>query len=178
VAPADSAAIAQAMKASDQAVAAALGKSHFHDPDRIEFGIAVPEGYFDWLGTFGYRRRLLTDTRFEHYLHTEATFGHKGYLTEGSISAVWFIRPKAFWHPEWSIRPILEGGIGGNIVVQFADLAGLNDWSSHAHAFVKSHLQAGVETDLSDRAGLALRGRFTFPAHHPLDYAQLVLFLR
>ena len=166
------------MQASDKAVAAALGKSHFHDPDRFELGAAMPEDYFDWLGTFGYRRRVLTDTRFEHYLHTEVTFGKKDYLSEGSLSTVWYFRPRSLWHPEWSVRPVLEGGIGGHIVVQFADLVGLNDWSSHARAFVKSHLQAGVETDLSDRVGVGLRGRFTFPAHHPLDYAQVVLFLR
>jgi len=166
------------MQASDKAVAAALGKSHFHDPDRFELGAAMPEDYFDWLGTLGYRRRLLTDTRFEHYLHTEATFGRKDYLSEGSISAAWYVRPLKFWHPEWGVRPILEGGIGGHITVQFADLYGLDDWASHARAFLKGHLQAGVETDLSDRLGLALRGRFTFPAHKPLDYAQVVLFLR
>jgi hypothetical protein len=176
--PSDSAAIAKAMKASDQAVATALGKPHFQDPDRFELGAAMPEDYFDWLGTFGYRRLLLTDARFEHYLHTELTYGHKDYLSEGSISAVWYFRPESMWHPEWKVRPVLEGGIGGHIVVQFADLVGLNDWSSHAKAFVKSHIQAGLETDLTARTGLALRGRFTFPTHHPLDYAQVVLFLR
>ena len=166
------------MQASDKAVAAALGKTHFDDPDRFELGAAMPEGYFDWLGTFAYRRRVASSPRVEHYLHAEATFGHKDYLSEGSISAVWYLRPKALWHPEWKIRPLLEGGIGGNIVVQFADLTGLGDWSSHAEFYVKSHLQAGVETDLSNRLGLGIRGRLTVPAHQPLDYAQAFLFLR
>jgi hypothetical protein len=64
------------------------------------------------------------------------------------------------------------------VVVQFADIVGFDDWSSHARAFVKGHALAGIETDLSKRWGLAIRGRFTIPASRPLDYAQLVLFLR
>jgi len=177
-APPDSVAIAKAMAASDRAVAAALGKDSSGDPDRIEFGVAMPEDYFDWLGTLGYRRRVLSDTHFEHYVHTEVTYGHKDYLTEGSASVAWYFRPKALWHPEWKVRPVLEGGMGAHVVVQFADLVGLGDWSSHARAFAKTHLQAGLETNLGDRWGLGLRGRLTIPAHRPLDYAQVVLFLR
>jgi hypothetical protein len=166
------------MKASAKAMAQALGKGRLGDPDRIELGIASPDGYFDWLGTFAYRRRLLADARFEHHLHAELTFGKKGYLTEGSGSVAWYFRPEKWWHPEWRIRPVLEGGIGGHVVVQFADLVGFDDWSSHARAFVKTHLVAGVETDVTNRVGLALRVRFSIPAHQPLDYAQLVLFFR
>jgi hypothetical protein len=171
-------AIAAAMKASAKAVAEALGKGRLDDPDRFELGVATPQGYFDWLATFGYQRRLLADPHFRHYLRTEATFVKKDYLTEGSASVAWYFRPEKFWHPEWRIRPVLEGGIAGHAVVQFADLVGIQDWSSHARAFVKTHLEAGAETDLSNRFGLAIRGRFSIPAHHPLDYAQLVLFLR
>lgn len=180
MAPSDSAAVAAAMAASDSALRAAIAPrvDRAADRDRLELGVAMPEGYFDWLGTLGYRRLLLTDTRFEHWLHAEGMFGKKKYLSEGAASAAWFIRPLAFWRPEWKIRPVVEGGIGGYVVVQFADIVGFGDWSSHAHAFVKGHAVAGVETDLSSRWGLALRGRFTIPASRPLDYAQVVLFLR
>lgn len=179
--PADSAAISAAMAASDSALAAGREPTRAEradDRSRFEFGAAMPEGYFDWLGTFGYRRRLITDTRFQHWLHAEAMFGTKDYLSEGAVSAAWFIRPLALWRPEWRVRPVVEGGIGGYIVVQFADIVGFDDWSSHARAFVKGHAVAGFETDLSSRWGIAVRGRFTIPANRPLDYAQVVLFLR
>lgn len=166
------------MKASTQAMAKALGKGRLADPDRIELGIATPDGYFDWLATFAYRRRVLTDARFEHHIQAELTYGKRDYLTEGAASFGWYFRPEKWWHPEWRIRPVIEGGIGGHVSVQFADLVGFDDWSSHAEAFLKTHLVGGVETDLTDRLGIALRGRFSIPAHQPLDYAQLVLFLR
>ena len=179
--PADSAAIAAAMAASDSALVAGREPTRAeraNDGTRFEFGAAMPEGYFDWLGTFGYRRRLFTDTRFQHWLHAEAMFGKKDYLSEGAGSAAWFIRPLAFWRPERRIRPVVELGAGGYVVVQFADIVGFDDWSSHARAFIKGHAVAGLETDLSNRWGIALRGRFTIPASRPLDYAQVVLFLR
>lgn len=183
MAPADSAAVAAAMAASDSALVAALAPPLYHltlrtDRHRLELGVAMPKGYFDWLGTLGYRRLLLTDTRFEHWLHAEAIFGKKEYLSEGAASVAWFIRPLALRRPEWRIRPVVEGGVGGYVVVQFADIVGFEDWSSHARAYVKGHSVAGFETDLSSRWGLAIRGRFTIPASRPLDYAQLVLFLR
>jgi len=177
-APTDSAAIAAAMEASSQAVAEALGKGRMNDPDRVELGVGMPKGYFDWLGTLGYQRRVLTDSRVEHYIRADLEFGKKGYLTEGSSSVAWYFRPRKLWHPEWRVRPVLEGGFGAHVVVQFADLVGFQDWSSHARAFVKTHLVAGAETSLTDRVGLAIRGQFSVPAHQPLDYAQLVLFLR
>ena len=187
MAPADSAALAAALAASDSAVAAAsepvaerprAASAVVANRGRVELGVAMPEGYFDWLGTLGYRRNVLTDARFEHWLQIEAMFGTKDYLSEGAASVAWYVRPLALWRPEWRIRPVVEGGIGGYIVVQFADIVGFEDWSSHARAFVKGHAVAGLETNLSDRLGLAIRGRFTIPASRPLDYAQLVLFLR
>jgi hypothetical protein len=181
MAPADSAAVAAAMAASDSALRAAIAPPRADrtaDRDRFEFGMAMPEGYFDWLGTLGYRRLLVTDSRFQHWLQAEGMFGKKDYLSEGAASAAWFIRPLALWRPERKIRPVVEGGIAGYVVVQFADIVGFGDWSSHARAFVKGHAVAGFETDLSGRWGLALRGRFTIPASRPLDYAQVVLFLR
>ncbi len=189
MAPADSAALAAAIAASDSAVAAASApvaespsaastSAVVDNRDRVELGVAMPEGYFDWLGTLGYRRNVLTDARFQHWLQIETMFGKKEYLSEGAASVAWYVRPLALWRPEWRIRPVVEGGIGGYIVVQFADIVGFEDWSSHARAFVKGHAVAGLETNLSDRLGLAIRGRFTIPASRPLDYAQLVLFLR
>ena len=180
-APSDSAAIAAAMAASDSALAEARAPGRVARAkarDRFEFGVAMPEGYFDWLATAGYRRRLLTDVRFEHWLEADAMYSKKGYLSEGSVGVAWFIRPLAFWRPAWRIRPVIEGGVSGTIAVQFANIDGFDDWSSHARAFVKSHAVAGFETDLTGRWGIAVRGRFTVPASRPLDYAQVVLFLR
>lgn len=180
-APSDSAAIAAAMAASDSALAEARAPGRVaraEARDRFEFGAAMPKGYFDWLATAGYRRRLLTDARFQHWLQAEATYSKKDYLSEGSVGAAWFFRPLILWHPEWRIRPVIEGGFGGTIVVQFADIEGFGDWSSHARVYVKSHAVAGFETDLTGRLGIAVRGRFTIPANRPLDYAQVVLFLR
>jgi len=183
MAPADSAALAAAMAASDSALAVASAPRSDRSPltadrDRLELGMATPKGYLDWLGTLGYRRLLLTDARFSHWFHAEAMFGKKQYLSEGAGSVAWYIRPLALWRPEWRIRPVVEGGIGAYVVVQFANIVGFDDWSSHARAYVKGHAVAGFETDLSSRWGLAIRGRFTIPASRPLDYAQLVLFLR
>jgi len=176
--PADSAAVAAAMAASDSAAAAAMRRAGRDDPDRFEFGVAAPQEYFDWLGTFAYRRRIGTDARFEHALHIELAGGHKDYLTEGAASAFWFASPKSIPQRNGRIRPILEGGVGAHLVVQFADIVGFEDWASHARAFAKMHGVAGVEADLSDRWGVAIRGRLTVPSHRPLDYAQFVLFLR
>jgi len=175
---ADSIAVAAAMAASDSAAAAATRAILATDADRLEFGVAVPEDYFDWLGTFGYRRRVSVDPRFEHWLQLEVAGGHKEYLTEGAVSAYWYIRPRKLARREWRIRPVIEGGLGGHLVVQFADLVGFDDWASHARTFVKGHGMVGLETDLSERFGLAIRGRITVPAHRPLDFAQLVLFLK
>ncbi len=180
-APSDSAAIAAAMAASDSALAEARAPGRVaraNAVSRFEFGAAMPEGYFDWLATAGYRHRLLTDARFEHWLEVDAMYGKKRYLSEGSAGVAWFFRPLALWHPEWRFRPVVEAGVGGTIVVQFADIEGFNDWSSHARAYVKSHAVAGFETELTGRWGIAVRGRFTVPASRPLDYAQVVLFLR
>jgi hypothetical protein len=174
----DAAAVAAAMAASDSARAVALRGRAVTDPDRLELGVALPEDYFDWLATFGYRRRVRTDLRFQHWLQADLSYGKKEYLSEGAVSVAWMIRPKALWRPEWRVRPVIEFGASGNVVVQFADIVGFDDWSSHARAFAKSHLVAGLETSLGDRLGLALRGRFTIPAHRPLDYAQLLLFFR
>ena len=175
---ADSDALQKAMAASDKAVATALGKETLYDPDRFEFGVGFPRDYFDWLGTFAYERRVYVDPRFIHTIHAEVSYGHKDYLREGAMTFAWLLRPKKFWRPEWKVRPVIEGGIGGDVSVQFADLTGFDDWSSHAHAFVKSRLQVGAETDLSRHFGLAIRGRMVVPAHRPMDYAQVVLFLR
>jgi hypothetical protein len=176
--PSDSTAVAAAMAASDSATYAAARREAFHDPDRFELGVASPDGYFDWLGTVAYRRLVAVDPRFEHTIHFELGAAHKDYLTEGAASAYWFARPRRILHGRGPIRPILEGGLGLHLAVQFADIVGFGDWASHARAFAKAHGVAGVEADLGDRWGVALRGRLTVPSHHPLDFAQLVLFLR
>jgi hypothetical protein len=70
--PADSVAVAEAMAASDSAAAAARHRVALADPDRFEFGVATPQEYFDWLGTFTYRRRVATDARFAHVFHVSS----------------------------------------------------------------------------------------------------------
>ncbi|HEY6572108.1 MAG TPA: hypothetical protein VI198_02215, partial [Candidatus Eisenbacteria bacterium] len=98
MAPADSAAIAAAMAASDSALAeaqnpGAASRAAAANRARLELGVAMPKGYFDWLGTIGYRRRLLTDSRFQHWLQAEGMFGKKDYLSEGAVGVGWYIRP-------------------------------------------------------------------------------------
>ena len=176
--PADSAAVAAAMAASDSAAAAERRRAGLDDPDRFELGVAAPQEYFDWLGTFAYRRLIATDARFEHVLHVELAGGHKDYLTEGAGSVYWFASPTRLPQRNGRIRPILEGGVGVHLVIQFADIVGFDDWASHARAFAKMHGVAGVEADLGARWGVAIRGRITIPSHRPLDYAQFGLFLR
>ena len=148
------------------------------DRDRFEWGVAVVEGYFDWLGTFGYRRFVREAGPFQQSIELELAGAKKDYLSEGSASLVYLFRPLRTIHPEWRVRPILEFGPGGHIVVQVADIEGFDDTGFHTHAFAKVHAFAGLEMLISHRWGILIRGRFTAPADRPLDYAQAAIFLR
>ena len=146
--------------------------------DRFEIGAAVPEGYFDVLGTFGYRRLMYESHIFEQSMQLELTGGIKDYLSEGSFSVYYFLRPLASYRPEWRVRPLLEFGPGLHIAVQSADIEGFSESAFHAKGYFKTHAYAGAEFLLSPGFGFLVRGRLSVPAHRPLDYAQAAIFLR
>lgn len=146
--------------------------------DRIELGAAMPQDYFDVLGTFGYRRFVRERAPFEQSIQIEAAAGKKDYVTEGSLSFYYLFRPLKSYRESWKLRPLLEAGPGAHVVVQSADLVGFTETSFHVHGYLKTHLYAGTEYLLTRRVGFLLRGRISVPAHHPADYAQAAIFLR
>jgi len=148
------------------------------DRDRFEWGVAAVQGYFDWLGTVGYRHYVREAGPFQQNIAMELAGGKKGYLSEGSVSLLWLFRPLRTFRPEWRIRPLLEFGPGAHLVVQVADIEGFADTGFHTNAYGKVHAYAGFEALLGRRWGILLRGRFTTPANRPLDYAQAAIFLR
>jgi len=159
------------------AVTSTIGRTG-EERDRFELGAATPEGYFDVLGTFAYRRFIYESQAFEESMQLEATAGKKGYLSEGALSLYYFFRPLVSFRPEWRIRPLLEFGPGAHISVQVADIEGFTDRSFHAAGYLKTHAYAGAEFQISPKVGVLVRGRMSVPAHHPLDYAQAAIFLR
>ena len=148
------------------------------DRDRFEWGVAAVQGYFDWLGTFAYRRFLREGGPFQQNIVIELEAGKKDYLSEGAVSLLYLFRPIRTFRPEWRIRPLLEVGPGAHLVIQVANIEGFDDTGFHSHAYGKMHAYAGVEALISRRWGILLRGRFTTPADRPLDYAQAAIFLR
>ena len=148
------------------------------DRDRFEWGVAAVQGYFDGLGTFAYRRFLREGGPFQQNLAIELEAGKKGYLSEGSVGLLFLFRPLRTFRPEWRLRPLLEFGPGGHLVIQVADIEGFADTGFHSHAYAKMHAYAGVEALITRRWGILVRGRFTTPADRPLDYAQAAIFLR
>jgi hypothetical protein len=146
--------------------------------DRFELGVAVPDGAFDFLGTFAYRRLLRERSPFEQSIQIEVAGGHKDYLTEGSLSLYYFFRPMKSYKEGWRIRPLIELGPGAHVVVQSADLIGFSKSAFHSKGYLKTHLYAGAEFLLTNKFGFLIRGRMSVPDHHPLDYAQAAIFLR
>ena len=146
--------------------------------DRFEFGVGMPEGYFDVLGTFGYRRFLREGGPFEQSIQIELTGGVKDYLGEGALSVYYFFRPLKSYKQGWKFRPLLEVGPGGHLVVQVADIEGFNDSGFHTQGYLKTHLYGGAEFLFSQRWGIVVRGRVSVPEDHPFDYAQAAILLR
>lgn len=146
--------------------------------DRLEFGAAIPNGYFDVLGTFAYRRFIREGGPFEQSMQLELAGGVQDYLSEGSISLYYFLRPLKSYREEWRIRPLVEVGPGTHLVVQVADVEGFAETSFHAEVYLKAHVYGGAEFLLTPKLGFLIRGRFSVPAHHPLDYAQAAILLR
>jgi hypothetical protein len=146
--------------------------------DRFELGAAMVKGPFDALVTFGYHRFLLEGGPFEQSLHVEASYGKAGYLTEGAVSVGYFFRPLGTYRTSWRIRPIVEAGPAFHIVLQSASIEGFGESAFHEHAYLKTHGILGLETLITSRWGVVVRGRISAPAHRPLDYAQAAIFLR
>ena len=148
------------------------------DRDRFEWGVGVVEGYFDWVGTFGYRRFLREGGPFQQNVMVEVAGAKKDYLSEGAVSLLYLFRPTKTVRPGWRVRPLLEFGGGGHLVIQVADIDGFADTGFHTKVYGKLHAFAGLEALITRRWGVLVRGRFTMPADRPLDYAQAAIFLR
>jgi len=146
--------------------------------DRFEIGMAVPQGYFDWLGTFGYRRFMREGGPLEQTLQVELSGTAKDYLGEGALSVYYLFRPIKSYKEGWKLRPLIEAGPGVHVVVQVADIEGFNDSAFHTQAYLKTHLYGGFEFLFGRKLGLVVRGRVTLPEDHPLDYAQAAILLR
>ena len=146
--------------------------------DRFELGLAVPQGYFDWLGTFGYRRLLREKAPFEQSMQIELSGTAKDYLGEGALSVFYLFRPIKSYKEGWKLRPLIEAGPGGHVAVQVADIEGFNDSAFHVQGYLKMHLYGGFEFLFSQKVGIVVRGRVTLPEDHPLDYAQAAILLR
>jgi hypothetical protein len=146
--------------------------------DRFEIGMAVPQGYFDWLGTFGYRRFMREGGPLEQTIQLEVSGTAKDYLGEGALSVYYLFRPIKSYKESWKLRPLIEAGPGVHVVVQIADIEGFNDSAFHTQAYLKTHLYGGFEFLFSRKLGLVVRGRVTLPEDHPLDYAQAAILLR
>lgn len=160
-----------------QKVTSRLGRTT-EERDRFELGAALPEGYFNVLGTFAYRRFIHQSSVFEQSMQLELTGAKRAYLAEGTMSLYYFMRPLVTFREEWRVRPLLEFGPGLHLSVQTADIQGFTERGYHAKGYLKSHAYGGVEFLANHRVGFLLRGRLSVPAHRPFDYAQAAIFLR
>jgi hypothetical protein len=191
IAPADSAATAAPADTSATLAPGALGIIHpdtltaarrvRRDPfetDRFELGVATVKGPLGAIETFAYHRFLLERGPFEHSLHVEVSYGKSDYLTEGTASVAYLLRPTRSYRQEWRVRPIVEAGPAVHVTFQAADIVGFSDTAFHTRGFVKTEGYLGLEALLSRRWGVVVRGRMSVPDHRPLDYAQAAIFLR
>jgi hypothetical protein len=146
--------------------------------DRVELGAGVVQGFFDVVGSLGYRRFIGQRGAFERSFHGELTGTAKEHLTEGIASAYLLFRPIGSYRQTWRIRPLIEGGPGLHLVVQAASIEGFQRTNYKAHAYIKSHAYGGFEILVMNRLGFLVRGRLSIPSRHPFDYAQAAIFLR
>jgi hypothetical protein len=144
----------------------------------VELGGGLVNGYFDAVGSLGYRRYVRERRGWTQFAMGELSGTSKGYLTEGTASLYYFFRHRRTWHPEQRVNPLLEAGPGLHLAVQSAHLYGFNERPFHARLLLKAHVYVGVEALLSPRTGILLRGRMSIPEHRPLDYAQAAIFFR
>jgi hypothetical protein len=148
------------------------------DRHRIEIGVGPVHGYFDAVGTFGYRRYVRERHGWAQFAVGEVSGTTKGYLSEGVLSVYYLVRNTHTWKPGQRLRPILEAGPGAHLAVQSAHLIGFNSRPFHAKVFLKAHVYVGVEALASQRVGFLVRGRLSVPDHRPMDYAQAAIFFR
>jgi len=146
--------------------------------DRIELGAGAVQGFFDFVGSLGYRRFIGERGSFERSIQAELTGTTKEHLSEGIASTYLLFRPKGSYRQTWRIRPLIEGGPALHLVVQAASIEGFARTNYKAHAYIKSHAYGGLEVLVTKRLGFLMRGRFSVPSHHPFDYAQAAIFLR
>ncbi len=148
------------------------------ETDRFELGGGVVKGFFDSVGSFGYRRYIGENPGLERSLMAELTGTAKNQLTEGVFSVYFLMRPTATYRESWRIRPLVEFGPAVHTVFQAASLEGLNRTRYKSEVYLKTHAYAGFEALLTRRWGFLARGRMSVPSHRPLDYAQAAIFLR
>jgi hypothetical protein len=148
------------------------------ETDRFELGAGVVHGFFDAVGSFGYRRFIGQGRRFEKNVMAELTGTSKDQLTEGAFGAYLLLRPVKSYQESWRIRPIVEFGPGFHTVVQVASLEGLNRTRYKAQVYIKTHAYGGFEALVTRRLGFLVRGRISIPSHRPFDYAQAAILLR
>ncbi|HXF59401.1 MAG TPA: hypothetical protein VN539_06230 [Candidatus Saccharimonadales bacterium] len=146
--------------------------------DRFELGGGVVRGFFDAVGSFGYRRFLAQGPALEANLMGEATGTSKDQLTEGALGVYVLLRPLKTYKESWRVRPLLEAGPAFHLVVQGASLEGLEKTRYKAKVYIKTHPYVGFEALLTRRLGLVVRGRASIPSHRPFDYAQAAILLR
>jgi hypothetical protein len=146
--------------------------------DRFEIGGGVVRGFFDAVGSFGYRRYLGQSTALESSLMAEVTGTRKDQLTEGALAVYVLLRPVKTYKDSWKLRPLIEIGPAAHVVVQVASLEGIEKTRYKSHVYLKTHPYVGFEMLFTPRFGLVVRGRASIPSHRPLDYAQAAILLR
>src|SRR6185503_14738548 len=146
--------------------------------DRFEIGGGVVQGYFDAVGSLGYRKSIGIGDDFERSFMGELTGTTKDQLTEGVLSAFLLFRPLLTFKETWRVRPLVEFGPGVHTVLQVASLEGLNRTRYKSQVYIKGHVYGGFEALITPRLGFLVRGRFSTPSHRPLDYAQAAIFFR
>lgn len=146
--------------------------------DRFEFGVALPDDYFDILGSVGYRRFLREGGPFEQSLQIELAAGKKDYLFDAAASVYYLFRPLRSYREEWRLRPLIEVGPGAHLDIQIAEIEGFDETAFHGRGYLKMHGFLGVEWLIGRSLGIMAKGRVGIPNHHPFDYAQAAIFLR
>ena len=174
VAPPDTTAAAQPAKKKVKPI---ITRSR-EETDRFEIGGGVVRGFFDAVGSFGYRRWLGQSGTLETNIMGEATGTKKDQLTEGAFAVYVLLRPLKTYKESWRIRPLIEFGPAAHVVVQVASLEGLEKTRYKSQVYIKTHPYVGFEMLLTPRFGIVVRGRASIPSHRPLDYAQAAILLR
>ncbi len=167
----------QAQPAKRKKVKTVITRSR-EELDRFEIGGGVVRGFFDAVGSFGYRRWLGQSGTLETNIMGEATGTKKDQLTEGAFAVYFLFRPLKTYKESWRIRPLIELGPAAHVVVQVASLEGLAKTRYKSQVYIKTHPYVGLEMLFTPRFGIVVRGRASIPSHRPLDYAQAAILLR